>query len=330
MKKRWKKLLVAFVCALLLTQGLITSVVAATKNEDEITPIEWELSEDERTLYGNGKTYTRYSLAVDAYLDAATVYIYQSFVTLEDEGSLPVYAATRNAEFVWIEEGEFLYLYATKQGAEMLDEFGNGSPARYRLESYSNLETALISNATVKAIDNGWSTAQSITVPVSNLKGLFRYHLVAYDESDTLAYIHGAVYEMDGEFYYINYQKLGNQYFDANGNFSYRNGEVEMILLEGTQRRDVLDAIDKQSERVTEYEWESHGIEHTGMDASVGVFWIALVIFGLLLPIPFLVFGLALPNSKKRGYPKYWYTLAIIVGVWLLIAIVLAAIVLFI
>lgn len=55
-------------------------------------------------------------------------------------------------------------------------------------------------------------------------------------------------------------------------------------------------------------------------------FWVAFALVGFVAPIPFLIVGFALPRSKKRGSPEYWYIVAILAGIWLLLAAVLLVI----
>ena len=55
---------------------------------------------------------------------------------------------------------------------------------------------------------------------------------------------------------------------------------------------------------------------------TISAFWCATVFFGILLPIAPLVMGLVLPHSQKRGYPKYWYALAIAAALWIFFAII--------
>ena len=131
---------------------------------------------------------------------------------------------------------------------------------------------------------------------------------------------------LDGAYYYVNYLTLGNQYFDADGNFSYRSGTVGLIALNSAQSATVQGAVESQSYRYAEYEWEDD--EWIDDDVSAGFFWVMLVLFGFLMPIPFLVIGLVLPNSAKRGYPKYWYVLAVIAVVWMILAAILTGIML--
>ena len=54
-------------------------------------------------------------------------------------------------------------------------------------------------------------------------------------------------------------------------------------------------------------------------------FWIFYSLLGFVLPTALLTVSLILPRSEKLGYPRYWYSVAIISELWILTAIILAA-----
>ncbi len=55
-------------------------------------------------------------------------------------------------------------------------------------------------------------------------------------------------------------------------------------------------------------------------------FWIFYSLFGFVIPAVLLAVSLILPRSEKLGYPRYWYSVAIISELWILMAIILAAV----
>ena len=59
------------------------------------------------------------------------------------------------------------------------------------------------------------------------------------------------------------------------------------------------------------------------MPVSPFGFWFCFILIGFILPIPFLILGLVFPRSEKMGYPKYWYSLSISAGFWILISTII-------
>jgi hypothetical protein len=131
----------------------------------------------------------------------------------------------------------------------------------------------------------------------------------------------GAVYRLDdGKDYYVHYLSLGNQYFDAEGNFSYRSGSVSLTVL----GEDLSRELDKVREQVvpngyTYYEYED---SETPLFSET-TFWVLYSIMGFVAPVPLFILGLVLSYSKKPGYPKYWRILSVIAALWILFAAIL-------
>lgn len=162
--------------------------------------------------------------------------------------------------------------------------------------------------------------------------------------------VYGAIYDMNGTYYYLNYVNLGNQHFDADGYFSYRSGEVVLTNAETYRAgiEEIIDAmygyVDPQGEgyypgisigqnqvierpiydengNITGYVTEVKGWRSNRLETIL--FWVGCVLLGLVAPVPFLVLGLVLSRSKKLGYPKYWRILSLIAIVWMVLAVVL-------
>ena len=314
------------ICSFLLAMLciLLTAVLpaAATKDSAEAPEgaREWELSSDGKTLTSDFEIYYLYVLPVGYYLDYHTYYGYANSTNMYSR----VASYARDGGFVWIEKNSPT-LYATKDAAKDLDAFLEGEASKYRLADAEYGDTSLLTAQTFASLEALASAGKNKkTTEVSALRDAERYDLTAHDKTDTVATVYGAIYVIDDTYYYLGYRELGNQFFDADGNFSYRSGSVSLVPLDSQLSETLSQVIDGLDyERVTyAYEDGEAGNELEGGLETVSAFWCAAVFFGLLLPIVPLVMGLVLPHSKKRGYPKYWYALAIAAGLWIFFAIV--------
>ena len=326
MKMNWK--IRAFLMALsivLLLPLLSLSVFAA---EDEDGFVEWELSENDLVLTGDGKKYYAYTPigTIPFYSEAKQVYIYANEVTFSKDGALgavgtaEVCAPAPGSEFVWVNTRSGSYLYATEVGTRQLNSFLSGKSDHYFLRTAPYSSTKL-EKETVDAMEKARkSSSGKKTVNVSELQACLVYDVIVYDETQTLVYDMGAVYKLsDGKYYYLHFLSLGNQYFDADGNFSYRNGSVKLTVLSDSIAEE-LDLVAEDSVYTeTVNIWENEN----GDLIPASAFWVFYVLIGILLPIAPLVVGLILPHSKKKGYPKYWYILSIIAAIWIFLAILL-------
>ena len=154
------------------------------------------------------------------------------------------------------------------------------------------------------------SGTESFPIDVRDLADAECYEIVIYHNFEET--IHGAIYIMDGAYYYLNYVDLGNQHFDADGYFSYRSGEVMLTRAE-TYRGGIENALAPLFK-----EYMPGTVEGTayGEETFMIAFWIAFVLLGFMAPIPFFVLGLLLSRSEKLGYPKYWMILSYIAAAW--------------
>lgn len=165
------------------------------------------------------------------------------------------------------------------------------------------------------------SGTESFSIDVRDLRMAECYEIVIYRDFEET--IHGAIYVLDGAYCYLNYVNLGNQYFDADGYFSYRSGEVTL-----TRAETYRGGIEKALTSLTEGDsyGEVSGTLYTDEKLAMTLFWIGFAVLGFLAPIPFLLVGLLLPRSKKLGYPRYWRKLVYIAGAWMALALLLAVI----
>ena len=326
MKMNWKIRAFLLALSVVLLLPLLSLSVFATEEEESFA--EWELSEDDRVLTGDGKVYSLYYPIgeIPFYSESKQIYIYENEVSFSKDGAMrgfvsEVCAPGANSEFVWLRLlNDGSYIYATEAGARQLNHFLSGKSDNYFLRT-GPYSSAKLEKETVEAMEDARKASDGKkTVNVSELKGRLAFDVVVYDETQTFLYDMGSVYELsDGKYYYLHLLSLGNQYFDADGNFSYRSGSVELTVLDDA----IADALDTTAEDIvyteTVYVWENE--DGTVMPTSV--FWVFYVFLGILLPIAPLVVGLILPRSKKKGHPKYWYVLSIISAIWIFLAILL-------
>jgi len=323
MKRILKRFSPILVCFLVLAQFLAVSASAAV--------VEWSLSEDDTVLTRGDRVYRLYDTApFRLYPDSAKVYEFYQKLYFRVEGDYwNISAADVDTEIVW---GVNSMIYATEAGTQALDAFVEGEVATYRLKDPYSRECAVLERSVYEGMSQAAATAAKRRVDVSELKRVERHDLVAYEATDAIAYVSGAIYVLDDTLYYLDYRTLGNQYFDADGNFSYRKGSVELTPLDDGLTEAIEDTVRDYAVRSTVYTHEQSSGEPEypvyGSDSSVAGFWVCLVFLGFLAPIPFLVIGLVLPHSQKRGYPKYWYALAGLAALWMLFALLLAILVL--
>lgn len=325
--KIFKRISLTLALALIAAQLLMLTVFATEEPE-------WEMSVNGNFLYYGENAYEYYDADYTLYPIPKEIYGFDQ--QLFYGGTIEKSNVSENG-IVWVDFGGIDF-YATKDAKSKLDAFMKGDIGGFLLSNENDVYfNAVLEETTAESIitayDGGFKTRR---VSVKDLENVETYHVLAIDKSETLAYIYGAIYLVGAEYCFVDYTKLGNQYFDADGNFSYRSGTVEVEALSADLASEVRKTINSIEDNYPTYVWEDSVNDPYDMDifwdeaSAIVAFWVCYVLAGFILPIPFIIVGLVFPRSRKKGYPKYWYILSMIAGLWLVLAAVLLAVILMI
>lgn len=319
-------------CLLLCVQMVALCVSASEpmpEGYDSDGYIEWEVFEDGQAITGAGKTYTVYEPRYDLEMYPEGGFMYGNPIELDGyecslSGSAYVKAGQHEVLWTTLYDG-YGRLYVTETGRQMLEALEGGYSGFYYVEDDDDW-IAEPNDAFAQAFLNGEHNNGTAEINVWDLKNRMRLDFYSMDESRTVSHLRGAFYLLeDGTYAYVHYLSLGNQYFDADGNFSYREGTVEMTLLNNAANgflKELAEDTDSPN-LVWKYEEPYVTEEERAASAAFGV-----VLLGLIAPLPFLIAGLCMPRSAKLGYPKYWYALSAVAGVWMLLSLLLLVILL--
>lgn len=271
---------------------------------------DWTVSTDEKTLILNDVVYVKYDKLHpnDRFLPE-TSYIY-------DEAYQKYYLERNNDNF-----DVFSYnntIYVSKQGEEALDSFVNLNFSEYKISSKYYYRFSDVSYDWINNLDGG----NCVELDVRSLKNVTTYYVIGYDKTYTIAHTVGGLYELDGEYYFINYDKLSNDKFDANGVFSYVNGSVNAYKLSISQNSDMYELISSQYYFGEVYEsnenFGSFDDDDNGFD--LGYFIFITVLFGYLFPLAIALIGVIRIFTKKTANPKRWYLLIGCLCGWILLS----------
>lgn len=323
---------VRFFCVLLavsLCLPLCFSATATAAADETPCPADWQLKNGE--LVGIGAVFDPIPLPVGYRIAPISYYMYECVIT---DGGVR-YAVQRpleNTDLVWLSplSGGETRLFATAAGAEAVQNMLSGKEGVYSLHTGVSSHDEPDQSITVT---ENWIEGLSVGGLVQSTEVLLLSELERYDIrfSDTTGSIYtaaGAFYEYEGGLLYVDYRTLGNQYFDADGNFSYRSGAVDAVLLTVDALASVWSQLARaeQTKGTILYErqtYEQEGEIRDGQE-TVPIFWIFYVINGFLLPTVLLICGLVMANSRRRKKTRRWYVLAGLAGVWMLSAALLA------
>ncbi len=318
MKKYLKYLVLLTVVALLLSTA---SLVAFAENKYT----EWTLSKDDSILSDGTRTFKRYDNAPpDLYASSSHFYQYANPVDTNEGYGVFISSFSKDSEIVWIYLNGYNIYYATNEGTAELDKFLSEGASSYVLteDMVKDMRSDYtLSDDTVKAMSAG---AETVSMNVRSLQRAEKYTVMAQNGDSTLSYIHGTVFILDDEYYYVEHSGLANDLFDADGNISLRNGNLPLVKLDAQTANIISEASGSIRYVAPTYTFEAdEKVVETDISALVK-FWVIYILIGFAAPIPLLAVGLILPHSQKLGEPRYWYKIAIIGAVWIVLAAILA------
>ena len=321
---------------------IIASLFSISALADNMPYVAWSVSDDLTELKNEtiGTEYHLYNTGINVFTEPSNIYVYAG--TINEDGSVSygdsyyggssIYQNPDYKDAVWIEGYYVGYygnnIFVTDKGERELEAFLSGDVGSFWLSQSYYYRTHIDANTVAdfdKALHDGVNTKSFDVKDIEPSVKIEVYEIYAMDKSETFTYVYGAIYKLGmGEYWYVNYHELGNQYFDANGDFSYRRGSVTMTKIEDAE------AIDSMLGRTLyfypDYVYENDGsvIEETDDTGLWIVFWIAYILCFVLPPIPMIIVGFILPFFKKLGKPKYWFIFVAFALLWLIAALVLA------
>lgn len=298
----------------LFTLVIMLTLCIAISAEDAV---EWTVSEDGKTLIVGDEAYKLY----EGYLYPTDMFYPTKAFIYENKLSYTYYLK-QNDDYDGImvlssssySGPSFESIYVNSEGEEYLDRFVSKYFSLYKLR-YGDL----VANAPaswISSINGG----ELVYLDVRDLQYLDIFEVLGYDKSGTFAHKIGAVYANEDGYYYVNYDKLPNNYFDASGNFSYRQGTVRAYKLNATQASDMTEYINNMQslERIYENEDSFDGL---GKGFSTVYFVIITAIFGFIMPLAPVVIGTYRIIKGKSRNPKRWYLLFIGCALWIVSSI---------
>lgn len=310
---------------ILVISSLLLSLASCGKHsefDDSFTV--WETSEDASTLSDGAVTYYRYAeLPLGMRIEKSYFSYYNEAVL--DGDLYDVYANAPESGILYLYSYTYGIIAYVKEGENTgeLDSFLAGNASEIRVINYDRYTYFDADAELVSRLDT--LNADKVNIDVRKLNFADCYDIAYFDSKDTLAYTHGAIYNYEGELYYINYDKLGNNYFDSYGDFSYGRGSVDMYKLPAPLKSEIAEKLDNMENYFESPTWEGDitGDDEMTREEAINIIIAITSVLGIVLPIPLLTIGVIFVLRKKGKVDGSTYVLIAAAAIWIIAGIVL-------
>lgn len=296
---------------------LLTLCLAVSAQE-----LEWDVLDDGKIITcSDGRVYTYYPLNPNDEFKAEEIIVYDNQIEINGK-EYYVKRSSSNLGVLSIStaySGGTDYFYISDDLRAEFDKFARGE------FSYYKLADAYGYNAVDVDVGYPGFQLETMKINVQELHGAVRSNIYGLDSTKSVAHCTGAIYELYGEYYYVDYDSLDNSYFSSDGTFSYREGTVTVEVLGFVDECKYLEFKEDMSS------WEPNMIDENevvdditmGRPLAIVIFSTYTAILGFMIPLAPIVVGLIRILSKKSQHPKRWISIMVPCGVWIICSIVL-------
>ena len=299
---------------------------------------EWEISDDGKELirYEDDEetVYRRLNIGQNRYSLDNKIYYFASNISF-DGFYFSIAASSHDSNTVYLENAYNGELTAyVRDGGDDLISFVTGEYEVARI--FYRDSAVLTDNEFISKLDD--MSESKLTSAVSELRDVEMLEVYTYDSEDILSHLHGAIYLIDDVPYYVNYDALGNNYFDSNGYFSYNKGEVDLFPITGnvlTEYEQLLEEMEYYSIEINyedEYDdfFEEEIIFELDEASAMVLLIVVIVIFGIAIPTAPFIISLINLFKKKAKHVFVTYVTFVAAAIWLVLGITMLVLIIII
>ncbi len=239
-------------------------------------------------------------------------YWYENYVTFFDGSAGMVYSPSEEDGVLYVAVGYDVYCYASEDcqsGREEVEKILNGQAERKTFAKLSRMTEGVLNEKEMQSFFLPPSSDALVTVDVTKLKNCLLFDVLSYDAYRVLAIKSGAIFKVGEEYFYVDYDKLDNSAFDADGNLSYRKGTIEAERL-NQEKRQLVESIQGRQKRIEDDYIAEEGIyigeeieEEAVVEDVLPMVLVLVAFLGILLPlIPLAIAIFWWITAKRRNF----------------------------
>jgi hypothetical protein len=235
-------------------------------------------------------------------------YLYEEIAILNDGYVADVYSPVADKDVIYLNCYGTVYCYVREscqsERQDMLAFLG-GEGSIFSIADMKGNKEGVLSREEYHALCAPPKAENTVKVDVTVLKNVTSYDILSYDSYHVLNMTSGKIFYYDNAYLLVDYQRLDNSAFDAEGNLSFRKGEIEAERLTGEKLELFKDIFDKRSRIKNETQFEEGlfvGQEENERTEEVANFAVLSFVFfiGILIPAVPVIFMLTYALTARR------------------------------
>lgn len=283
--------------------------------------VEWEVI-DKNTISDGETVYTKYA-ELPINFDVAGIRYHNSI--LLDDATCYVYSSSLESGIKYVAQyGAFAAFVSEGADTSPLDAMLSETPGQIKLYNWDDNVASDIDYSFVTQLDS--LNNNPLHVNLRSLRDARQHKIFYLGDNKTLSYTHGTIFEYEGGLYYVNFDNLPNNYFDANGVFSFLRGSIDLYPLDDSTTAVFLEELESQEEYFPNsyiYESEVYKDPEKEREDARNTILATLTICGIIAPVITLTFGILNLIIKKKQKNYFAYSFIIPSAVWIICGIIL-------
>lgn len=342
--KRSAKRFWAFSLILVLMLSMFTTAASATvpdgSEAEEELELEWNLSEDMQSISNVYQTFEYYRLPYNTQFRPYNFYEYSQSIEIDTEIDGDTYTRyySLGRPILYVDEDgvirtcrDFICMYYSiydglegvyvdDNGKALLDYFAAGNYESYQIGyKYDDYSSEIEEDMVQRWIDSGDYELMETT----EFYGYSCLEVLGYDATLTFAHALGALFELDDGYYYVHYDALGNECFDADGDLSFREGTVVPTLRLGQEDAALIISALENDEEWLNVTYETPEFE----DPWIGMLFAVIFTIPFTVVLPGIIFVASvvlaiIPQRRVPGRAR-WITVAALSALWQVLGVVI-------
>ena len=275
----------------------------------------WEVSESGERLYNGETVYFSHDVPELYCLTYWQTHVIQQGSMLQTG----VVSFADNDDILFVDNDLTTY-YADEQAQTALEKYFNGEEGLFYATERNEYYIAEVDG--LKDVFETLANASAKNISVTKLENRLKARALFVDKSHTFKKTLGDFYLLDDGTYFVYYEGLPNNAFDAQGNLSYRSGEVTIFKLTD-EHAQLVDEISFDYYKYVFGENKPNDPDDYPTVRGTTITEISVCVFSIGLPLAIIITAaIIMIKNRKKGAKRLLF-IVIPAALWLIAGVVM-------